>query len=102
MPGIKDLIYTKRCRKTHLQHYGIVENHCCRILLCGASATMLFTCQIQMIQLLNSLFFRDTFIVTVGNAVTSILAGFAIFSVLGYMSQELDVPVQEVAKAGEA
>ncbi|KAH0629836.1 hypothetical protein JD844_012253 [Phrynosoma platyrhinos] len=44
--------------------------------------------------------YRDTFIVTVGNAITSILAGFAIFSVLGYMSQELDVPVQEVAKAG--
>lgn len=45
---------------------------------------------------------RDTFIVTLGNAVTSILAGFAIFSVLGYMSQELGVPVNQVAKAGEA
>ena len=43
---------------------------------------------------------RDTFIVTLGNAVTSILAGFAIFSVLGYMSQELGVPVDQVAKAG--
>lgn len=45
---------------------------------------------------------RDTFIVTLGNAITSILAGFAIFSVLGYMSQELGVPVNQVAKAGEA
>lgn len=44
---------------------------------------------------------RDTFIVTLGNAITSILAGFAIFSVLGYMSQELGVPVDQVAKAGE-
>lgn len=43
--------------------------------------------------------YRDTFIVTLGNAVTSILAGFAIFSVLGYMSQELGVPVDQVAKA---
>ncbi|XP_067588352.1 sodium-dependent proline transporter isoform X2 [Pseudorca crassidens] len=43
---------------------------------------------------------RDTFIVTLGNAITSILAGFAIFSVLGYMSQELGVPVDQVAKAG--
>ncbi|MEJ1279287.1 solute carrier family 6 (neurotransmitter transporter L-proline) member 7 [Cricetulus griseus] len=43
--------------------------------------------------------YRDTFIVTVGNAITSILAGFAIFSVLGYMSQELGVPVDQVAKA---
>lgn len=39
---------------------------------------------------------------TLGNAITSILAGFAIFSVLGYMSQELGVPVNQVAKAGEA
>ncbi|XP_033036457.1 sodium-dependent proline transporter isoform X2 [Trachypithecus francoisi] len=44
--------------------------------------------------------YRDTFIVTLGNAITSILAGFAIFSVLGYMSQELGVPVDQVAKAG--
>lgn len=53
----------------------------------------------------QSIFFllcRDTFIVTLGNAITSILAGFAIFSVLGYMSQELGVPVNQVAKAGEA
>lgn len=54
---------------------------------------------------IRSIFFllcRDTFIVTLGNAITSILAGFAIFSVLGYMSQELGVPVNQVAKAGEA
>uniref|UniRef100_A0A2R8Z993 Transporter n=1 Tax=Pan paniscus TaxID=9597 RepID=A0A2R8Z993_PANPA len=44
--------------------------------------------------------YRDTFIVTLGNAITSILAGFAIFSVLGYMSQELGMPVDQVAKAG--
>ncbi|KAK1161062.1 hypothetical protein AOXY_G19947 [Acipenser oxyrinchus oxyrinchus] len=44
--------------------------------------------------------YRDTFIITLGNAFTSILAGFAIFSVLGYMSQELGVPVDQVAKAG--
>ncbi|KAM8972909.1 sodium-dependent proline transporter [Pelodytes ibericus] len=44
--------------------------------------------------------YRDTFIVTLGNAFTSILAGFAIFSVLGYMSKELGVPVDQVAKAG--
>ncbi|KAJ8405466.1 hypothetical protein AAFF_G00319390 [Aldrovandia affinis] len=44
--------------------------------------------------------YRDTFIVTLGNAFTSILAGFAIFSVLGYMSQELGVPVNLMAQAG--
>lgn len=51
---------------------------------------------------MHVLFCRDTFIVTLGNAITSILAGFAIFSVLGYMSQELGVPVDQVAKAGKA
>ncbi|XP_015205140.2 sodium-dependent proline transporter isoform X3 [Lepisosteus oculatus] len=48
----------------------------------------------------NQNIYRDTFIVTLGNAFTSILAGFAIFSVLGYMSQELGVPVDQVAQAG--
>lgn len=54
------------------------------------------------VQIIFFLLCRDTFIVTLGNAITSILAGFAIFSVLGYMSQELGVPVNQVAKAGEA
>lgn len=53
------------------------------------------------VQSISFLLYRDTFIVTLGNAITSILAGFAIFSVLGYMSQELGVPVNQVAKAGE-
>ncbi|XP_064607886.1 sodium-dependent proline transporter-like [Liolophura sinensis] len=43
---------------------------------------------------------RDTFIVTIGNCATSVFAGFVVFSFLGYMSNELGIPVSEVAKSG--
>ncbi|XP_043203066.1 sodium-dependent proline transporter-like [Amphibalanus amphitrite] len=43
---------------------------------------------------------RDTFIVCFGNCFTSVFAGFAIFSVLGFMASELGVPVSEVVKSG--
>lgn len=42
----------------------------------------------------------DTVIVCVGNCMTSFVAGFAIFSVLGFMAAELGVDVQDVAKGG--
>lgn len=71
----------------------------------GAGNATMHWCGVGRSGHVQSIFFllyRDTFIVTLGNAITSILAGFAIFSVLGYMSQELGVPVNQVAKAGEA
>jgi solute carrier family 6 amino acid transporter-like protein 5/7/9/14 len=43
---------------------------------------------------------RDTFIVCFGNCLTSIFAGFAIFSVLGFMAKELGVEVPDVAVSG--
>ncbi|XP_043237831.1 sodium-dependent proline transporter-like [Amphibalanus amphitrite] len=43
---------------------------------------------------------RDTLIVCFGNCCTSVFAGFAIFSVLGFMAKELEVPVSEVVKSG--
>jgi len=43
---------------------------------------------------------KDTLIVCVGNCLTSFVAGFAIFSVLGFMAHELGVPVEDVAKGG--
>lgn len=70
----------------------------------GAGNATVHWCGVGRNRHVQSIFFllcRDTFIVTLGNAITSILAGFAIFSVLGYMSQELGVPVNQVAKAGE-
>ena len=38
-------------------------------------------------------------IVCIGNCMTSFTAGFAIFSVLGFMATELGVEVKDVAKA---
>lgn len=42
--------------------------------------------------------FRDTLIVTIGDSFTSIFAGFAVFSILGFMAHENGVPVHEVTK----
>lgn len=44
---------------------------------------------------------RDTFIVTIGNCLTSFLAGFVIFSFLGALSLKLNVPVSDVAGSGK-
>ena len=45
--------------------------------------------------------FRDTLIVGIVNAGTSIFAGFVIFSFLGYLSYELEEPIEKVAQSGE-
>ena len=39
-------------------------------------------------------------IVCFGNCLTSFVAGFAIFSVLGFMAKELNAPIESVATAG--
>ena len=39
-------------------------------------------------------------IVCFGNCLTSVFAGFAIFSVLGFLATELDVPVEDVVQSG--
>merc|ERR1711936_140759 len=43
---------------------------------------------------------RDTFIVCFGNCLTSVFAGFCIFSVLGFMAGQLEVDVPYVAVSG--
>jgi len=48
----------------------------------------------------NNNILRDTMIVCIGNCMTSFTAGFAIFSVLGFMATELGVEVKDVAKSG--
>jgi len=44
---------------------------------------------------------RDTLIVVALDAVTSIFAGFAIFSILGYLAHTLSTSVDKVAASGE-
>ena len=43
---------------------------------------------------------RDSVVFAFTNSLTSFLAGFVIFSVLGYMAQEHGVSVAEVAESG--
>lgn len=43
----------------------------------------------------------DASIVVIADLITSLLGGIAIFAVLGHMSLELNVPIEEVAKAGQ-
>ena len=44
---------------------------------------------------------RDAILVGLGNAATSLLAGFVIFSVLGYMAFLKGVSVDDVADSGK-
>ena len=44
---------------------------------------------------------RDSWLVGLGNALTSLVAGFVIFSVLGHMAYKKDVPVEKVTASGK-
>ena len=52
------------------------------------------------VQYIATVLYRDAMITAVINCLTSFLAGFVVFSVLGYMSVKQGVPVKEVATAG--
>lgn len=43
---------------------------------------------------------RDAFIVSIGDVLTSIFAGCVIFSIIGYMAEELNIEISDVAKEG--
>lgn len=47
-------------------------------------------------------FCRDCLLLCLLNSGTSIVAGFAVFSVLGFMAHEQGVPIAEVAESGKA
>ncbi|XP_076065864.1 sodium- and chloride-dependent glycine transporter 1-like isoform X1 [Oratosquilla oratoria] len=44
--------------------------------------------------------YRDAFIVSIGNCLTSFFAGFVIFGIIGFMAHELGLPVDKVAVQG--
>lgn len=43
---------------------------------------------------------RDSLIVGIGNICTSIFAGFVIFSIIGYLAHELQMPIDKVVDQG--
>ena len=47
------------------------------------------------------LVYRDTIIVSFGNCATSVFAGFVIFSYLGFLSNDLNISIENVAKTGK-
>lgn len=49
-----------------------------------------------------SFFFRDTLYLCLLNSMTSFVAGFAIFSVLGFMADEQGMDISMVAESGMA
>merc|ERR1712200_325411 len=48
----------------------------------------------------NNNILRDTLIVCLGNCMTSFVAGFAIFSVLGFMANEVGLGIEDVVSSG--
>lgn len=47
------------------------------------------------------IFCRDSLCLCLLNSATSVVAGFAVFSVLGFMAHEQGVPIAEVAESGK-
>lgn len=43
---------------------------------------------------------RDSLIVGIGNICTSIFAGFVIFSIIGYLAHDLQMPIDKVVDQG--
>lgn len=54
-----------------------------------------------MLLLLCVFFFRSSLYLCFLNCCTSVVAGFAVFSVLGFMAHEQGVPIADVAESGK-
>ncbi|KRX25197.1 Sodium- and chloride-dependent GABA transporter 1 [Trichinella nelsoni] len=48
----------------------------------------------------NNNILRDTVVITIGNIFTSLLSGLVVFSILGYISGQLDTTVEQIAESG--
>lgn len=55
----------------------------------------------DLLLVLSVLLLRDCIMLCCLNSGTSFVAGFAIFSVLGFMAYEQNVPIEAVAESGE-
>lgn len=64
------------------------------------SLLLQYICSISMKK--SAVCCRDCLALCCLNSGTSFVAGFAIFSILGFMSYEQNVPISEVAESGEA
>ena len=47
-------------------------------------------------------FFSDAIVINFVSFGTSLYAGIAVFSIIGYMANEYDVPIEEVIKSGRS
>lgn len=47
------------------------------------------------------LFFRDSIVINLVSFATSLYAGIAVFSIIGFMAKEYDLPINEVIKTGK-
>ena len=71
---------------SYLKRPSLLVNHCPEYLL--------------QLRIIGNFFCRDTLIVSLGNCITSIVAGFPIFSILGFMAHQLGKKVPDVVTSG--
>ena len=61
----------------------------------------MFVLKIYVSHKLDALIFRDAVLIPLINCGTSFMAGFAIFSVIGFMSLQANLPVDKVITSGK-
>ena len=82
----------------------VISRRCCSTVLCPLLKVLLH-CAVSSLEgvappccVLSC--FRDSLFVAIGNCLTSVFAGFVIFSIIGFIAREMGVGVDEVAKGG--
>ena len=48
-----------------------------------------------------AIFYRDAIVINIVSFCTSLYAGIAVFSIIGFMAHEYKVPIADVIKSGE-